>query len=264
MTEAIFERKEAEPPLSRKIKIMRVAIIGYGKMGRSIEQVLRERGHEVGIIIDVNNADELNAKKMQGMDVAMEFTAPESAFGNIKKCLEIGVPLVCGTTAWSARLPEVERMCHQKNGAIFYTSNFSVGVNVVFELNRRLAAIMNRFPEYDVTVEEVHHAQKKDAPSGTAIVIAEDVVAALDRKQKWVGQTSVTPEELEVLSVRRSVAPGTHTVIYESPVDVITLSHDIKSRHGLASGAVMAAEFLVANVAAGRRGMFTMKDLLGF
>ncbi len=231
-------------------------------MGREIERVLLERGHEAALIVDVDNAGDLNAEKMRGIDVAIEFTTPDTALGNIKKCLEIGVPVVCGTTAWTAHLPEVEELCRRKSGAFFYASNYSIGVNVAFELNRRLAEMMNRFPEYDVTVEEVHHTQKKDAPSGTAITIADDIVARLDRKQKWVGRTTTEPSELEVVSVRRSVAPGTHTVTYESPVDAITLTHNIKSRAGLAAGAVSAAEFLVAEVAAGRRGLFSMNDLL--
>ena len=243
---------------------MKTAIIGYGKMGREIEKILTARGHEVALIVDVDNAGDLNASKMAGIDVAIEFTTPGTALGNILKCLEIGVPVVCGTTAWTAHLPEVELLCRERGGAFFYASNYSIGVNVAFELNRRLAAMMNRFPEYDVTIEEVHHTQKKDAPSGTAVVMADDVVAALDRKQKWVGQTTVTPEELEVLSIRRSVSPGTHTVTYESPVDMITLTHDIKSRRGLALGAVMAAEYLISQVAAGNKGMFMMNDLLGF
>jgi 4-hydroxy-tetrahydrodipicolinate reductase len=228
-------------------------------MGREIERILLGRGHEVALVVDVDNAADLNASKMAGVDVAIEFTTPDTALGNIKKCLEIGVPVVCGTTAWTTHLPEVETLCRERDGAFFYASNYSIGVNVVFELNRRLAEIMNRFPEYDVTVEEVHHTQKKDAPSGTAITIAEDIVAALDRKTHWVGQTTTDPSELEVVSVRRSVAPGTHTITYESPVDTLTLSHDIKSRSGLAMGAVMAAEFL-----AGKKGVYSMKDLLGF
>jgi 4-hydroxy-tetrahydrodipicolinate reductase len=233
-------------------------------MGREIERVLLERGHEVGPIIDVDNAGDLNASKMAGVDVAIEFTTPDTALGNIRRCIEIGVPLVCGTTAWTAHLPEVEELCRERGGAFFYASNYSIGVNVAFELNRRLAAMMDRFPEYDVTVEEVHHTAKKDAPSGTAIVLAEDIVAALDRKRRWVGATTTDPAELEVVSVRRSVAPGTHTVTYESPVDAITLTHNIKSRAGLAAGAVLAAEFLVSEVAAHRKGVYTMKDLLGF
>lgn len=250
---------------------MKVAIIGYGKMGREIERVLRERGHEASLIIDVaRNADgesgyaTIDDIAGSGVDVAIEFTTPDTALGNIVKCLEAGIPVVCGTTAWTARLPEVETLCRRRKGAFFYASNYSIGVNVVFELNRRLAAIMNRFQEYDVTVEEVHHTAKKDAPSGTAITIAEDIVAALDRKQSWTGHTTTVPQELEVVSVRRSVAPGTHTVTYESPTDTITLSHEIKSRATLATGAVMAAEFLASEVAAQRHGVYSMKDLLGF
>ncbi len=231
-------------------------------MGREIERVLLERGHEVVLIVDVDNAGDLRAEKMREVDVAIEFTTPDTALGNIKKCLEIGVPVVCGTTAWTAHLPEVEELCRRRGGAFFYASNYSIGVNVAFELNRRLAEMMNRFPEYDVTVEEVHHTQKKDAPSGTAITIADDIVARLDRKQSWVGRTTTEPSELEVVSVRRSVAPGTHTITYESPVDAITLTHNIKSRAGLAAGAVSAAEFLTAEVAAGRRGVYSMKELL--
>ncbi len=241
---------------------MKAAIIGYGKMGREIERVLTGRGHEVALVIDVDNAGDLNASKMAGVDVAIEFTTPDTALGNIKRCLEIGVPVVCGTTAWTAHLPEVEALCRERGGAFFYASNYSIGVNVVFELNRRLAEMMNRFAEYDVTVEEVHHTQKKDAPSGTAIVLADGIVDALDRKVRWVGATTTDPGELEVVSVRRSVAPGTHTVTYESPVDTLTLTHNIKSRAGLAAGAVAAAEFLVAEVAGGRNGVFSMKDLL--
>jgi 4-hydroxy-tetrahydrodipicolinate reductase len=233
-------------------------------MGREIERLLTERGHEVGLVIDVDNTADLNASRMAGIDVAIEFTTPDTALGNIVKCIEIGVPVVCGTTAWTAHLPEVEKLCRERGGSFFYASNYSIGVNVAFELNRRLAGMMNRFPEYDVTVEEVHHTAKKDAPSGTAITIADDIVAALDRKTRWVGVTTTDPAELEVVSVRRSVAPGTHTVTYESPVDALTITHNIKSRAGLAAGAVSAAEFLVNEVADGRKGIYTMKDLLGF
>ncbi len=242
-------------------------------MGREIERILVERGHEVTLVIDVGrNADggisyaNIDDIEGSGVDVAIEFTTPDTALGNIRKCLETGVPVVCGTTAWTAHLPEVEALCREKSGAFFYASNYSIGVNVVFELNRRLAAMMNRFPGYDVTVEEVHHTQKKDAPSGTAIVMADDIVAALDRKERWVlGCPAVggaDPAELEGVSGGRSVAPGTHTVTYESPVDAITLTHNIKSRAGLAAGAVSAAEFLVSEVAAGRKGIFSMNDLL--
>jgi 4-hydroxy-tetrahydrodipicolinate reductase len=235
-------------------------------MGREIERVLLGRGHEVALVIDVDNAADLSAEKMSGVDVAIEFTSPEAALGNIKKCLEIGVPVVCGTTAWTSHLPEVEALCRERNGAFFYAANYSIGVNVVMELNRRLAEMMNRFYEYDVTVEETHHIEKKDAPSGTAIVLANSIIDALDRKTGWVGGVAATgapdPSQLEVVSVRRSVAPGTHTVTYESTVDAITLTHNMKSRAGLAAGAVAAAEFLAAEVAAGRKGVYTMKNLL--
>lgn len=238
---------------------MKAAIIGYGKMGREIEKVLRQRGHEIVLIIDVDNAADLNAGNLRGVDVAIEFTTPATAFGNIVKCIEAGVPIVCGTTAWTERLPEIEALCREKDGAFFYASNYSVGVNIMFRLNRLLAEMMNRAPEYDVTVEEVHHTQKKDAPSGTAVTMADDIVSILERKQKWVGETTVDPSELEVLSVRRSVVPGIHTVTYESETDSITLSHNAKSRAGFVLGAVMAAEFIV-----GKKGIFSMRDLLGF
>ncbi len=250
---------------------MKAAIIGYGKMGHAIEQILRERGHEVVAIVDeARNADgeSCYAKVSDvdvsaiGVDVAFEFSTPGAALENIKMCIEAGVPVVCGTTAWTAHLPEVEALCKERGGAFFYSSNYSIGVNVVFEINRQLARMMNRFPEYDVTIEETHHTEKKDAPSGTAITMAEDIVAALERKTSWVGGTTTEPGELEVVSVRRSVAPGTHTVTYESPVDSITLTHNIKNRSGLAMGAVMAGEFLTSSVEAGEGGMFTMKDLL--
>ncbi len=244
---------------------MKVAIIGYGKMGREIERVLLERGHEVASIIDVDTPWPATG---DGIDVAVEFSAPEVALDNVKKCLELGMPVVCGTTGWVERLREVEELCKAKKGAFFYASNYCVGVNVAFELNRRLARMMDRFPEYDVTVEETHHTEKKDAPSGTAITLATDIVTGLERKKGWVlgviGDEPMKAYELGVTSVRRGVAPGTHAVTYESPADVLTLRHEIKSRAGLAAGVVAAAEFLVETVAAGGTGLFTMKDLLGF
>ncbi len=227
---------------------MKAAIIGYGKMGREIERILRERGHEVVLIVDKDNGQDLCESKVAGVDVALEFTTPDSALGNIKKCLELGVPVVCGTTAWTAHLPEIEELCRRVGGAFFWASNYSVGVNVVFELNRVLARLMDGYPEFDVTIEETHHVEKRDAPSGTAMVLAHDVLDNIDRK---------SADNLQVVSTRRGVATGTHTVTYESPSDIITLRHDIKNRSGLALGAVMAAEFLV-----GKKGVYTMKNLL--
>lgn len=235
---------------------MKIALIGYGKMGKEIEQILIARGHTIPLIIDLNNTNDLDAAHLQKVDVAIEFTTPSTAYGNVVKCLEAGVPVVCGTTAWLDKLPEVKQLCKEKNGAFFYASNYSIGVNIFFEINRRLAQLMNRFGEYDVTIEETHHTQKKDAPSGTAVTLAEGVLENLDRKQKWVCGTTTVPEELEVVAIRRSVVPGTHTVTYESDVDALSITHMAKSRRGFALGAVLAAEFLH-----GKTGIFSMKDL---
>ena len=236
---------------------MKIALIGYGKMGKEIEQILIARGHTIPLIIDLNNTNDLDTAHLQKVDVAIEFTTPSTAYGNVVKCLEEGVPVVCGTTAWLDKLPEVEQLCKEKNGAFFYASNYSIGVNIFFEINRRLAQQMNRFGEYDVTIEETHHTQKKDAPSGTAVTLAEGVLENLDRKQKWVCGTTTVPEELEVVAIRRSVVPGTHTVTYESDVDALSITHMAKSRRGFALGAVLAAEFLH-----GKTGIFSMKDLM--
>ena len=232
---------------------MKIALIGYGKMGKEIEQILIARGHTIPLIIDLNNTNDLDAAHLKEIDVAIEFTTPSTAYGNVVKCLEAGVPVVCGTTAWLDKLPQVEQLCKEKNGAFFYASNYSIGVNIFFEINRLLAQLMNRFGEYDVTIEETHHTQKKDAPSGTAVTLAEGILENLDRKQKWVCGTTTVPEELEVVAIRRSVVPGTHTVTYESDVDSLSITHMAKSRRGFALGAVLAAEFLY-----GKTGIFSM------
>ncbi len=236
---------------------MKIALIGYGKMGKEIEQILIARGHTIPLIIDLNNTNDLDAAHLKEIDVAIEFTTPSTAYGNVVKCLEAGVPVVCGTTAWLDKLPQVEQLCKEKNGAFFYASNYSIGVNIFFEINRLLAQLMNRFGEYDVTIEETHHTQKKDAPSGTAVTLTEGILENLDRKQKWVCGTTTVPEELEVVAIRRSVVPGTHTVTYESDVDSLSITHMAKSRRGFALGAVLAAEFLY-----GKTGIFSMKDLM--
>ena len=236
---------------------MTIALIGYGKMGKEIEQILIARGHTIPLIIDLNNTNDLDAAHLKEIDVAIEFTTPSTAYGNVVKCLEAGIPVVCGTTAWLDKLPQVEQLCKEKTGAFFYASNYSIGVNIFFEINRRLAQLMNRFGEYDVTIEETHHTQKKDAPSGTAVTLAEGILENLDRKQKWVCGTTTVPEELEVVAIRRSVVPGTHTVTYESDVDSLSITHMAKSRRGFALGAVLAAEFLY-----GKTGIFSMKDLM--
>lgn len=236
---------------------MKIALIGYGKMGKEIEHILLTRGHSISLIIDKDNTRDLNAENLRGVDVAIEFTTPQTAYANITTCLEAGTPVVCGTTAWLDRFDEVKELCCRKNGTFFYASNYSVGVNIFFELNRRLAELMNRFEEYDVTIEETHHTQKKDAPSGTAVTMAEAILENLDRKSRWVCGTTTVPEELEIAAIRRSIVPGTHTVTYESDVDQITLTHTAKSRRGFALGAVLAAEFIQ-----GKQGIFSMEDLM--
>ncbi|MFI3314791.1 MAG: 4-hydroxy-tetrahydrodipicolinate reductase [Rikenellaceae bacterium] len=236
---------------------MNIAIIGYGKMGREIEKILISRGHNIGLIIDIDNAEDLNSEKLSAIDVAIEFSAPSAAYQNIVKCIECGTPVVCGTTAWLDSYDDVVKLTNEKEGAFFYASNYSIGVNLFFDINRRLSNLMNSYPQYDVTLEEVHHTQKKDAPSGTAITLAEGILEGIERKTSWVCKPTTEPEELEVAAIRRSVVPGTHTITWESSVDMITIQHLAKGREGFALGAVVAAEFLC-----GKRGIFTMSDLL--
>lgn len=226
-------------------------------MGREIEKLLRERGHEAALVIDLDNAQDLDADHLRGIDVALEFTTPDTACGNIRRCIECGVPVVSGTTGWTERLDEMKALCRERNGAFFYASNFCLGVNLLFRLNRRLARMMNRFGQYDVAIEEVHHIQKKDAPSGTAITLAEGILAEIDRKRGWVNEPEAAPDRIAVTSVREGMVPGIHTVTYESEDDRLQLRHEIKNRRTLAQGAVVAAEFLC-----GKRGVYTMDDLL--
>lgn len=240
---------------------MKTVIIGYGKMGKEIEKILLGRGHEIVLIVDENNTADLNPDNLRrlGAQTAIEFSTPDTAYGNIITCLRSGVGVVCGTTGWLDKFDEVKKVCGQEDGTFFYASNYSVGVNIMFRMSVKLAQMMNAFPQYDVTLEEVHHTQKKDAPSGTAITIAEGIIGNLDRKSRWVNETTTVAEELEVLAVRRSVVPGIHTVTYESEEDTIILTHSAKNRKGLAMGAVLAAEFIC-----GKKGIYSMSDLLGF
>ena len=234
---------------------MKLALIGYGKMGHAIEQIARSRGHEIVSIIDVNNPEEFESEAFRSADVAIEFTAPSVALGNYRKAFAAGVPVVSGTTGWLEHLSEIQEAC--RNGqTFFYASNFSLGVNIFFALNKYLAGIMNQFPAYDVKMEETHHIHKLDAPSGTAITLAEDIIARLDRKNAWVEPSA---SEIGIKAIRRDEVPGIHTVQYESDVDTITITHDAKSRMGFALGAVIAAEFTC-----GKKGFLTMQDMLKF
>ena len=242
---------------------MKVAIIGYGKMGHEIEQVLLSRGHSVALIIDVENRAELDAQHLAGVDVAIEFTTPDTAYDNIRQCLECGVAVVSGTTGWTSRLDELRELCEERGGTFMYGSNYSIGVNIAFRVNRYLAELMSRVKGYEVSIEEVHHTQKKDAPSGTAITLAEDIIARLDDKQSWhctepqKGEAlHAEPGSIEIVSLRHGMVPGTHTVTYQSEYDTLTLHHALASRRALAEGVVTAAEFVC-----GRKGFFTIDDL---
>jgi 4-hydroxy-tetrahydrodipicolinate reductase len=237
---------------------MKIALIGYGKMGKAIEEVAIAKGHTIVLKIDLNNLDEFNKENLSQADVAIEFTSPHTAFNNVCKCLEYGVPVVCGSTGWLDKWNEIETLCKQQNGTILYASNFSIGVNLFFELNTYLAKLMSKYNDYNVSLTEIHHTQKKDAPSGTAITLAEQVLANNSIKKKWVNHTTNNAAELEIISERIDPAPGTHTIKYSSPIDDIEITHTAHNRVGFASGAVLAAEFI-----AGKKGIFTMKDALG-
>jgi 4-hydroxy-tetrahydrodipicolinate reductase len=238
---------------------MKIALIGYGKMGKAIEEIAVSRGHVIVLKVALENLDDNTVGNIRQADVAIEFTGPESAYENIVRCLDAGVPVVSGSTGWLARLDEVRRYCLQKNGTFLYASNFSVGVNIFFEVNKRLAELMAGHPEYEPRITEIHHTQKKDAPSGTAITLAEQLLEKIHRKKEWVNHISDNLDELEILSERVDPAPGIHTIAYESDIDTITITHTAHNRRGFATGAVLAAEFV-----ASRKGIFQMSDVLGF
>lgn len=240
-------------------KGIKIALIGYGKMGKAIEEIALERGHEIVLKIDLHNAADFTAANLQKADAAIEFTGPQSAFANVMKCLEYGVPLVCGSTGWLDKMHEAKKFCTQQNGSFLYASNFSVGVNIFFEINKRLAELMKPHTAYQVSMEEIHHTQKKDAPSGTAVTLAEQVIEKTGWKSKWVNEETNHPQELSIISKRIDPAPGTHTVRYQSAIDTIEIIHTAHNRTGFATGAVLAAEFVT-----GKKGIFSMKDVLGF
>ena len=235
---------------------MKVAIIGYGKMGHEIEQVLLQRGHTVALIIDQNNAGDLNAENLADIDVAIEFTTPDTAYTNVRTCIECGTPVVSGTTGWHDRLEELQSLCREKDSTMIWSSNYSLGVNITFRINRYLAELMNRFDAYNVSMEEIHHTQKKDAPSGTAISLANDILERVERKHKWVNEPTTDANAIEITSLREGTVPGTHTVTYTSEDDKIEIKHTLFSRRALALGAVVAAEFVAT-----RKGVFTIDDL---
>ena len=238
---------------------MKIALIGYGKMGRMIEQIAIARGHDVVCRIDIDNQQDFESMEFRSADVAIEFTAPSVAFGNIQRCFAAGVKVVSGSTGWFAQHEaEMRKACEQDGKTLFWASNFSVGVAIFNAVNRYLAGIMNGFPEYDVELEETHHVHKLDHPSGTAITLANDIVERIDRKEAWAEDTT-DPKLLRIDNIRRGEVPGIHTVRYDSEADLITITHDAHSRKGFALGAVLAAEYT-----ANHQGLLGMKDMFAF
>ena len=236
---------------------MKIALIGYGKMGKAIESVALDRGHEIVLKIDLNNIDEFTKENISHADAAIEFTGPHTAYANIVKLLQFRIPVVSGSTGWLDKLDEVKGLCSQSKGAMLYASNFSIGVNLFFELNKKLASLMHPHAEYAVSLEEIHHTSKVDAPSGTAITLAEQVLEVYTEKKKWVNDITPAADELLIESKRIDPAPGTHIIKYTSPIDDISITHTAHSRVGFALGAVLGAEFLKD-----KTGFFSMKDVL--
>ena len=239
--------------------MLKIALIGYGKMGKTIEEIALKKGHSIELIVDQYNLADLNTENIKKADVAIEFSNPDSAVKNILFCLQNGVPVISGTTGWIENMDMVKKQCEDLSGTFLYASNFSIGVNIFFELNEALAKLMHPHNEYNVVMEEVHHTQKKDAPSGTAITLAQQIIQSSNVKHKWINEMSSLPEELSIISKRIDEVPGTHTVTYTSSIDDIEIKHTAHTRAGFAAGAVLAAEFVK-----GKKGVFSMKDVLGF
>lgn len=233
---------------------MNILLVGYGKMGKTIESIALNRGHQIAGRIDVDNQEEFDRVKA---DVAIEFSHPDAAFSNVKKCIDRDIPVVCGTTGWLSRKQEIERLTLQNNGAFFYASNYSLGVNLFFKLNEMVSKMMSAFPTYDVTMEEIHHTEKKDAPSGTAITLAEGVMKHVSAKTKWVNNEPQNANELFIKSIREGKVPGTHTVRYSSAMDEIEIKHTAHTREAFALGAVLVAEWVKD-----KKGILSMDDFL--
>lgn len=238
---------------------MNIALIGYGKMGHEIEKIAIQRGHTIVSIIDVDNINDFESDAFKSADVAIEFSTPASALNNYRRAFTAGVPVVAGTTGWLEHIDEVKKACEENGKTFFYASNYSLGVNIFFVLNKYLAKIMNNYPDYEVKMEEIHHIHKLDAPSGTAITLAEGVIENIDRKDNWHLETEEKKSDLAIHCIREGEVPGIHEIIYESEADIISIKHDAKSRKGFALGAVVAAEFVK-----GKKGFLGMNDMLKF
>jgi 4-hydroxy-tetrahydrodipicolinate reductase len=244
--------------LQKKLN-MNIALIGYGRMGHEIESIAVKRGHNIKLIVDQDNIDELNDVNLKGIDVAIEFSFPDAAYNNITKCLAAKVPVVSGTTGWLKDYENVVICCKKNNTSFLHSSNFSIGVNLLFRLNSELAKLMDRYKDYSVSIEEIHHTKKLDAPSGTAISIAEGIIRNHSSYENWCFVKDKTDSCVPILSIREGIVPGIHTVIWDSEIDTISLKHESKNRKGLALGAVVASEFISS-----RKGIFTINDVMGF
>jgi 4-hydroxy-tetrahydrodipicolinate reductase len=245
--------------ISQKQLIMNITLIGYGRMGHEIEAIAIKRGHITKLIVDQDNTNDLNKVNLNGIDVAIEFSSPGAAFNNIVKCLELKIPVVSGTTGWLEDYNKVVDICKKNSTSFIHSSNFSIGVNLLFRLNTELAKQMDRYRDYSVSIEEIHHTKKLDAPSGTAITLAKGIVTQHSEYVKWCSDNEKTNNCVPIRSVREGMVPGTHTVTWDSEIDTISLKHETKNRKGLALGAVVAAEFIYS-----REGIFTMNDIMGF
>ena len=238
---------------------MNIALIGYGRMGHEIETVALKRGHSIRLIIDKDNISDLNEAKLKGIDVAIEFSLPSTAFQNISVCLKCGIPVVSGTTGWLEDYENAAELCRKNKTSFIHSTNFSIGVNLLFRLNEELAHYMSKYDDYSVAIEEVHHIRKLDAPSGTAITLANGIAGEHNGYTGWHKGNSLKAGSVPVVSIREGDVPGAHTVTWDSEIDTISLRHEAKNRRGLALGAVVAAEFI-----SGRKGVFTMNDVMGF
>ena len=238
---------------------MNIALIGYGRMGHEIEEIAKKRGHVIKLIIDIDNRSDLKPENLKGIDAAIEFSNPEAAFANVAACLESGIPVVCGTTGWLKDYDKAAELCRKKDAAFIHSSNFSIGVNILFRLNSELAARLKNYPEYKVSIEEIHHTKKLDAPSGTAIALAEGISKQHDGYKGWSLDPEPADDKIPIRAIREGMVPGTHTITWDSEIDTLSIRHEARNRKGLALGAVVAAEFIH-----NRKGVFTMRDVLGF
>lgn len=238
---------------------MNIALIGYGRMGHEIEEIAKKRGHSIKLVVDIDNRSDLNPDKLKGIDVAIEFSLPEAAFENISACLRYKVPVVSGTTGWLKDYGRAAELCSENGTAFIHSTNFSIGVNLLFHLSSELAGRMKNYNDYKVSIEEIHHTKKLDAPSGTAITLAEGISKQHSGYKGWTLEPEKTAGKVPVKAIREGSVPGTHTIVWDSDIDSLSLRHEAKNRKGLALGAVVAAEFIH-----NRKGVFTMNDVLGF